>query len=283
MRLVRAELLKLRKRWATYVVLSIVLVLMAVVYLLIGVLAQGASAGPAGLVTGFPTAYGVINQFVFGLGSLLAVAYAAAVVGADWSFGVMRVFIARGESRTRYVLAKAIGLAIMLVLGVLIAYAAGMALTALASTMLGTSIGQPFGDQGTHDLALSLLLGTYVLFQRAAIGFAVAMVLRSQLAGVVVGIVLYIAEPILTGILFALSIGGNFRNAMAPSEVQWYQFLPFSIGDSALAEAATVSPGGGRFDFPAVPLETALVAVTIYLVVALGVSMWSLRRAEVAG
>ena len=45
MRLIRAELLKLRKRWATYVVLGIVLSLMALVYLLIGVLARGNAAG----------------------------------------------------------------------------------------------------------------------------------------------------------------------------------------------------------------------------------------------
>ena len=282
MRLIRAELLKLRRRWATYIVLGIVLGLMLLVYLLIGLLGRGSSSGPAGLVTGFPTAYGVINQFVFGLGSLLAVAYAAAIVGADWSFGVMRVIIARGESRTRYVLAKAIGLAIVLAIGVLIAYVMGMALSALASTLLGTSVGQPLGDKGTHDLVASLVLGTYVLFQRAAIGFAVAMVLRSQLAGVVVGIVLQIAEPIVTAILFALSVGGNLRGASAPDGVQWYQYLPFSIGDSVLSHAATVSTGG-RFDFPAVPLEQALLAVTAYLVVSIGVAMLSLRRAEVAG
>ena len=282
MRLVRAEILKLRRRWATYIVLGIVLVLMVVVYLLICLLARGTSSGTAGLVTGFPAAYGVINQFVFGLGSLLAVAYAAAVAGADWSFGVMRVIIARGESRTRYVLAKAIGLAIMLAIGVAIAYAAGMALSAMASGLLGTSIGQPFGERGMHDLVASLLLGTFVLLQRAAIGFAVAMVLRSQLAGVVVGIVLYIAEPILSAILFALSVGGNLRQALAPAEVQWYQFLPFSIGDSALAAASSTQQPGG-FQFTPVPLDQALLAVGIYLAVSIGISMLSLRRAQVSG
>jgi len=282
MRLVRAELLKLRRRWATYIVLGIVMVLMAVVYLLIGLLGGGSRSGAAGMVTGFPAAYGIINQFVFGLGSLLAVAYAAAIVGADWSFGVMRVFIARGESRTRYVLAKAIGLAIVLAVGVVVAYAVGMALSALASTLLGQPIGQPFGERGLHDLTLSLLLGGYVLIQRAALGFAVAMVLRSQLAGVVVGIVLFIAEPILSAILFALSVGGNLRQALDAPDVQWYQFLPFSIGDSAIAAASTTSDTGG-FQFTPVPLETALVAVSIYLVVSVGVAMLSLRRAEVAG
>ena len=282
MRLVRAELLKLRKRWATYIVLGIVLGLMVLVYLLIGLLGGGARSGAAGLVTGFPTAYSVINQFVFGLGSLLAVAYAAAIVGADWSFGVMRVFIARGESRARYALAKAVGLAIMLAIGVLIAYAAGMALSALASTLLGAPIGQPFGERGTRDLVASLVLGTFVLFQRAAIGFAVAMVLRSQLAGVVVGIVLYIAEPILSAILFALSVGGDFRQALASPGVQWYQFLPFTIGDSVLTAAAATADTGG-FRFTPVPLDQALTAVIVYLVVSVGIAMVSLRRAEVAG
>ncbi|MFN8621916.1 MAG: hypothetical protein U0869_14385 [Chloroflexota bacterium] len=281
MRLVRAELLKLRKRWATYIVLAIVLGLMALVYLLIGVLARGTASGTAGLITGFPNGYGVINQFVFGLGSLLAVAYAAAVVGADWSFGVMRVFIARGESRTRYVLAKAIGLAIMLAIGVLIAYAAGMALSAVASSLLGQPLGQPFGSQGIHDLVASLVLGTFVLFQRAAIGFMVAMVLRSQLAGVVVGIVLYIAEPILTTILLALSFGG--LRAVSLDTVQWYQFLPFSIGSSLLEHAAAGGQTGSRITLTPVPLEPALAAVAIYLVASLAIAMLALRRAEVAG
>ncbi len=279
MRLVGAELLKLRRRWATYVVLGILVGLMVLVYLLVGALARGSAA--AGLVTGFPAAYGVINQFVFGLGSLLAVAYAAAVAGADWSFGVMRVIIARGESRTHYVLAKAIGLGIVLSLGVLLAYAAGMALSALASAMIGTGLGAPFGEQGTRSLAASLVLGTYVLCQRAAIGFAVAMVLRSQLAGVVVGIVLYIAEPILSGILFLLAMGGNLRSGTMPTDVQWHQFLPFSIGDAILEEVATVAPGG--LSLPAVPLGVALAAVTAYLGLALAIGMVSLRRAQVSG
>ena len=108
------------------------------------------------------------------------------------------------------------------------------------------------------------------------------MVFRSLLAGVVVGIVLYTAEPILSAILFALSVGGNFRQALAPAEVQWYQFLPFSIGDSALAAAsATRDPGG--FQFTAVPIEQALAAVALYLVISIGISMAALRRAEVAG
>ena len=40
-----------------------------------------------------------------------------------------------------------------------------------------------------------------MVLERAALGFAVAVVLRSQLAGAVVGVVLYVGEGILTTIL----------------------------------------------------------------------------------
>src|SRR5918999_1688060 len=102
MRLLRAELIKLRHRWATYVVLGLLLALMVLVFVLIGL----GSRGQTSAFMRFPGAYGVINQFVFGLGSLLAVAYAAAIGGADWNWGTIGAAIARGESRARYVVVK---------------------------------------------------------------------------------------------------------------------------------------------------------------------------------
>ena len=88
------------------------------------------------------------------------------------------------------------------------------------------------------------------------------------------GIVLYIAEPILTAILFALSLGGNLRGATAPDTVQWYQFLPFSIGDSVLSAAApSIGNDVSSMLLQPVALGTALAVTVVYLVVALGVAM----------
>ncbi len=48
----------------------------------------------------FPAPTRLIDQFAFAtLGGLLAIVYAAAIVGADWNWGVLRNVIARGESR----------------------------------------------------------------------------------------------------------------------------------------------------------------------------------------
>jgi TRAP-type mannitol/chloroaromatic compound transport system permease large subunit len=76
-RLLSAELLAMRKRAATYVVLAVLLAIMAIVYLLVGYTTSATGTGGfAGGVLTFPDAYAVVVQFVFGLGSLLAVIYA---------------------------------------------------------------------------------------------------------------------------------------------------------------------------------------------------------------
>ncbi|MDQ3492524.1 MAG: ABC transporter permease [Chloroflexota bacterium] len=285
MRLLTAEALKLRRRWATYLVLLMLIALMALIYLLVGL---SASAGPMGAaaVLRFPGSYGFLNQFVFGLGSLLAVAYAAAIAGADWNWGVFRVVVARGESRTRYVVIKFIAVAIFLVLGILIAYAAGIALTVLAGAMGGVAVGDPLGGGAGEDLARSLGFGALVVVERAALGFAVAMLLRSQLAGVVTGIVLFIGEQILATVVLVTTLAGRgFQDDLAPIGPEWFQFLPFSIGDSVLAEAPGVGGGGPGADLilRSVPLDLAILVTVLYLVGSLVLASASAERTQISG
>lgn len=285
-RLVGAELLKLRRRWATYVVLGVLVGLMALVYLLIGVLnPRDSDGGPGiGLILRFPNAYAVINQFVFGLGSLLAVAYAAAIGGADWTWGVLRVVVARGEGRSRYVIAKAVGIAIVVILGVLIAYGAGILFTFGAAALASIGTGSALGPTATDTLWKSLVLGTFVLLQRAAIGYAVAVLTRSQVAGVVVGIILFLGESILATILTVMSIGRSFGgDGLGQRETQWFQYLPFSVGDSVLSAAASSLPSDlSEALLRPVPLEQAVLVTGAYLVGALVIACLATERAEIA-
>lgn len=228
-------------------------------------------------------AYSVINQFVFGLGSLLAVSYAAAVGGADWNWGVLRVIVARGEGRSRYILAKFIGIALACTIGVVIAYVAGILLTMLSASLAGGSAGDPFASNGGGTLARSVGYGTFVLLERAAIGFAVAMIMRSQVAGVVVGIVLYLGESILSTILVVINLRGDGLSGLQTQDTQWFQFLPFSIGDSVLSAAApSIGNDVSSMLLQPVALGTALAVTAVYLVVALGVAMLATERAEIA-
>lgn len=283
MRLLSAEILKLRRRWASYVVLLVLLVLMALIYGLVGLSARGRTGFGEETFFTFPAAYAAINSFVFGLGSLLAVTYAAAIAGADWNWGVLRVVVARGESRVNYVLAKALGVAIFLLIGTLIAYAVGIALTLLAAGLAGADTGSPLRGDASGTLLRSLGYGYLVLIERAAIGFGVAMLLRSQLAGIVIGIVLYIGEQILVGILTGLALSGQFSGSgVERLSTQWYQFLPFTIGGSVLSAAVTSTPQQVS-DVLLSPVSFGLAVATtlIYVVGALLISLLVTERAEI--
>src|SRR6187402_890655 len=126
MTLLRAEILKMRRRTATYVILIVPIVLTALIYLLIGGGLGGVACAldipgvASSCIIEFPGAYALMNQFAFGLGGILAIVYAAAIAGADWNWGVLRTIIARGESRARYLLIKAAAIALMIGIGVLL-------------------------------------------------------------------------------------------------------------------------------------------------------------------
>ncbi|MFO1539996.1 MAG: ABC transporter permease [Chloroflexota bacterium] len=277
--LVRAELLKLRRRWATWIVLGALIGVTGLIYLVIAISGGGPRQDAAVIVTRFPGAYGVLNQLVFGLGSLLAIAWAAALAGSDWTWGTVRVVMARGEGRVRYVVAKAIALGLALVVAVLIAYAAGLAFAVLAGTTLGVAPPDPLAPRVSGGLVQSLALGIPVLLERAAIGFAVAIILRSQLAGVVVGILLSLGEGILTTVLVAL----DFRAGEAAEPgVAWYQLLPFGVGDSLIAAAPGTSGNLGTIFGEPAPVELAAVLVFAYLAIALGAAALAAARAEIA-
>ncbi len=284
--LVRAELLKIRRRQATYVLLIIELVLTGLIFL-----ASGSYWKISGLIS-FPQAYIFFEQSIFQLGGLIAIVFAAAYVGADWNWGVLRNVVARGEGRERYLLAKFAALTIALALATLIMFAACFVFIYAQSLIYGVPVASPFRSDGLQDLVVWIVVGFPVLLQRAAIGFAVAAIFRSQLAGAVVGIVLFLVEAVLTTILTVLSVGSRFADDLGggtgiqPSGPEWFQYLPISIGGNVF-NALPGSSAAGTGDLSSlllrpVPFGQAMVGVLVYLVVAVGIALFALRRQEIA-
>jgi ABC-type transport system involved in multi-copper enzyme maturation permease subunit len=283
--LVRAEMLKIRRRQATYVLLIVELVLAGLIFL---------TTGPIYVIPGiieFPAAYSLFKEAAFGLGGLIAIVFAAAFVGADWNWGVLRNVVARGESRERYLLAKALGVAIALLVAMLLVFAASFVFTYMQGWIYGIPVANPFRGDGLQDLVEWLVFGYPVLLQRAAIGLAVAVVVRSQLAGAVVGIVLFLVESTVTTILTVLTFGsrfvdGGFDGGFQPVGPEWFQYLPISIGGNvfnALPGAGGVTSSGDiqNLFLRPVPFEIAMAGVLVYLVGALAVALVALRRQEI--
>ncbi|CAN5769276.1 hypothetical protein BH23CHL7_BH23CHL7_05450 [soil metagenome] len=285
MRLFRAELLKMRHRTMTFVLLITMLVVMALVFLVIGSLVGGILGEVESLPgsTDFvPWRVGgaFVGDFVFGgLGTLLAVIYAGGIVGGDYSWGVLRNTIARGESRERYMLAKAAAIGLLVIIGAAITFVGGMVMIAIAATVSRFDLGT-LTVETMVQLAGGWGLGTLVLLERAAIAIAVATMLRSQLAGIVVAVILYVAEPIIGGVLSIVGSIDAFDPMREPT-VHWSQFLPFSIGGSVAAEGYVSLPALVPQLTATVPLGQAVPVVLLYTAGALGLAMLVMRRQEI--
>jgi ABC-2 type transport system permease protein len=269
MGLLRMSLLKLARRPATWLGMAVMAGLIVLFYL-----ALAASVGQFDelgdrvqirLLLSFPNAYTTVVGMILGFGGLLAVAYGAAVIGADWAWGTIRSIIARGESRVRYSLVTFLAIAIVLGIGIVAVFAIGAVIAVMAAEMSG------IGSEGATDpdtlAGLPELLGRTWLgvAQQAAIGFAVAMLTRSQLAGVTAGLALYFAEMFLI---------------LVPLAREVLPYFPFNVAGAVVATSDDFG-GGGFVDFMPLDSDTALMWSVGYLVLALTIATLAAWRAQI--
>lgn len=273
MRILVAGLRKLVRRPATYVTFGLLIGLLSLILIAVGATAGQGSGDPdsqaALLLVTFPGAYSIILQFILGLGGLFALIYGAAIAGSEWTWGTLKSAVARGESRSRYQLLSFAAIAIMLGLGLLAAFAIGVVVAVIAANLAGVSTAG-LGDSATLGTIPELLArGWLAIAEAGALGFAIATLARSQLAGIGVGIAVYFGE--------------QFASIFLPDVVK---YLPFNAASAVVATSGGSGfGGGGGGGGPVTSLEpnTALVVVALWLVGALVVSAVFAERAEISG
>ena len=146
--------------------------------------ADGCGAAASLLLVTFPGAYTLIISFILGLGGLFAVIYGAAIAGSEWTWGTLKSAVARGESRTRYQLWSLFAaIAVMLGIGLLVAFVIGIVVAMLGAGLAGVST-EGLGDSTTLGQLPELLgRGWFAVVEEGDLGFAIATLARSQLAG----------------------------------------------------------------------------------------------------
>jgi hypothetical protein len=278
MRLLRGELRKLIKRPASRITLIILLALIVVIYVASAAsfkaltdnpTAPNAAESRAGikLFLTFPGAYATVIAFIAGLGGLLAVAYGASAAGADWGWGMVKVAVARGESRSRYFLAKLVAVLLLVWIGVLIAFVVGVIAAFVGASIAGIDTSGISDSSVVGVLPEQLLRAGWGVAEETAIGFAIATFARSQLAGLGAGIALYFVE------LFASAFLADI-----------VKYFPFAVAQSALRiTQAGAGNGGGAITVSRLDPNLSLVLVTVYLVVATVAAAVYVERAEITG
>ena len=274
MRLLGGEIRKLVRRPASYITLGIMLAIVGLIYFAVSTAYRSALNGtnPGGaaervgmrLLLSFPSAYAGALGLVTGLGGLLAVAYGAAAAGGDWAWGMVKVAVARGESRSRYILTKLLAVEIILVVGLAIAYLVAVLAAVLAANAAGIGIAGIDDSTVLRKLPEDLARGYIGMAEQGAIGFAIATLARSQLAGLGAGIALYFVE--------------QFSTIFIPDIVK---YLPFHVAQSALR--ITVGGAGGAASAASLDQSVAVGLVFAYLAVAALAAAIFVERAEISG
>lgn len=268
MRIFLSGLLKLRRRLATWLTFVILLAILGLIFVAVGATPSEASDPEQGgvdpaILLAFPAAYDNVIAFILGLGGLLAVIYGAAIAGSEWTWGTLKSAVARGENRTLYVLATFAAIVVVFAIGIVVATGFGVVAALAGGAIAGIPI-DGIGDGAALAAIPEKLARIWVaIVSEGALGFAIATLTRSQLAGIGVGVGVY--------------FGGGFAGIFLPDVVQ---YLPFSAANAVLAADGA---GQGGQVVQALEPNIALLVVAAWLVGAMIATALFTERAEIAG
>ena len=270
MRIWVSGLRKLIGRPASFVSVGLLVGLLGLIVIASATIAQRGDATAAArralaMVT-FPGAYDLILSFMLGLGGLVAVIYGAAIAGSEWGWGTLKNAVARGESRTRYVLGTFAAIAVMVAVGLAITFVLGVAIALVGAQLASVSTSGLTDAETLARLPALAARGWFSVVEQAALGFAIATLARSQLAGIGAGIAFYFGE--------------GFASIFLPDIIK---YMPFAVARAAVDTGSGAFQGGGNTLTAALAPDTALLLVAVWLIGSLVVAVGYTERAEITG
>jgi hypothetical protein len=275
MRLFFAGVRKLRTRTASWVALIVAVLLVGLMIFLVGWSASLPSSTTATeretleWFVRFPGAYDAVAIFAFEYAGFVAMIYVAAVAGTEWTWGTLKVAVMRGESRTRYSLATFGSVALLLLVGALAVFAAGILGAVCGALAAGVPV-QGFTDGDALPHLASLFVRCWIaLCCISAVAYAIAMVAKNQMAGVGAVIGLYIAS------VFVIALPKSLREI--------FEYLPFSAAGDAIGIIGPPSAGPAGGSSIAIEPNLALLVAGVWIAGSLAVAALTTERAEIAG
>jgi ABC-2 type transport system permease protein len=269
-RLFVADLRKLVRRPASLISMILMIGLLGLIFIAVGATARQTASEPGGaaalLAVTFPGAYTLILSFILGLGGLIAVIYGAAIAGSEWNWGILKTAVARGESRSRYQLSMFAAVALLIGVGLILVFLATVIVALIGAQLAAVSTAGVSDASAIGRLPEQLARVWLAVTEQASVGFAVATLARSQIAGIGAGIGLYIGEQ------FASLLLGDF-----------VQYLPFNAAGAVVTVTGDGFGGDGGQLTARLEPDTALLVVAAWLIGSLVVASLFTERAEISG
>jgi len=285
-RLIGTELFKLRKRLMTRVLLFVLIGLMVVIYMLL--LAVSKVPLPAhaqdqinaqdiqnvlGLPTAIPFALSLLSSF----GTVLAVILTASSMGSEYGWGTIRTFLICSESRLKFLGAKLIAAIMMILVGMVIGVAAGFVMSLITTAIGGYAFDFSFATGNfLWQQFVQFWRTFYVIMPYVLLGFLFAILGRSLMPGIAVGIGVFFLETIIT--VFMRAAGGwiaRVPNYLLSANVDSITAL------NHLPAAFSQGPGGNAGQLPGV--WHGAIVLLAYSLAFLMLGMFIFRRRDVTG
>ena len=270
-------LVGIRKFWtrsATIVSLALAVAFVVLEFVLIGVSYKTAS-GQTGLDKSslewflvFPGAYDAILALVFEFVAIIGLIYIVTASGSEWTWGTLKVAVARGHSRWRYTISTFGSLAIILLIGMLLAFAAGIVAAMIGASIAGLSFGNPADPAQLGQVLIKVIRCGIGLISLCSVGYVVAMVAKNQMAGI--------------GVVIAYFVLSIISDSLLPEAVrQVLRYQPFNVASDAIGlQGAPTSSGASTLSSSVEP-NVALAFTVFWLVLCLVVAAVSVERAEI--
>jgi ABC-type transport system involved in multi-copper enzyme maturation permease subunit len=285
-RLIGSELLKLRKRGMTWILLYVLIGIMILLHLILFAISRislphttpsemGNLQNLLGLPVALPFALSILSSF----GAVLAVILMASSAGNEYNWRTIRLALISSESRARFLAAKIISVGIIIVIGMLIALLTGFVMSLVTTAIGGNKFDFAFATGGYLWDQFAQFWRTYfVILTFTLMGFFFAILGRSAMPGIAIGIGIAFLEPIITS--FMRLAGG------------WVSSIPNYLFSANISAINTLNKlpgrfsGGGGFgglDVSLPSVDQAFIVLTVYMLVFLALGFYLFHKRDVTG
>ncbi len=267
----RAELRKLRKRPAVWVVGALVIALLvAFQYLLPYVVYATVPRGmPRGVLNALKQSLllgyfpGSATSFLAGLGGALALILGVLSVGSEYGWGTVKTILTQRPGRISVFSGKALAVVLTLIVLVVLSFAAALLSSIVLTRVLGESVQMPEGGLLFRGLGASLLI---VLAWTSLGGFLAVLFRNTALA---VGI----------GLVYALVVEGIV--GVFASLVDWVRNIhDFMLARNASA-LASVLPQPRTSSAPELSAAHSILVLSGWLVITFAIAVVVFRQRDV--
>jgi ABC-2 type transport system permease protein len=273
-----AELLLLRRRASTWILLAIWAILSALFLYVLPYLSyrSGSAVGPGAVPLPTLLPQGLIENlsgaFPF-YGGAIVLILGVLSLGSEYGWGTLKTLLTQGPGRLHVFAAKLLTLAIALVPFVLTVFVVGVVGSAIVAAREQAAVVWP-----SASLLLRLfLLGWLILAVWTAFGVLLAVLSRGTALAIGIGLLWAL---VFEGLLSAFA--GELAFLQPLVKVLLRATSASVLRPLSAAPLTVVSRGPGAFGGPYISGSAALLTLVVYLAVFLGVSGVILRRRDVA-